>query len=77
MPYKPKPRGLLSAEAVLEAHAIQDLAEQIPALSKATVGSTLRFSLRIELEGEPAPDAATVETINALLSEVSEKLKLD
>ena len=75
-PYKPKPPGLLSTEAVLEIHAIQDLAEQIPALSKAAVGSTLRFNVRIELEGEPAPDMRAVEVINALLSEVSEELKL-
>ena len=75
-PYEPKPPGLLSAEAVLEIHAIQDLAEQIPALSKAVVGSTLRFNVRIELEGEPVPDMRVVEAINALLSEVSEELKL-
>ena len=75
-PYRLKPRGLLSAEAVLETHGIQDLAEQIPAIAKAAVGSTLRFNVRIELEGEPAPDTTVVESINALLSEVSETLRL-
>ena len=75
-PYKPKPRGLLSAEAVLEAHGIQDLAEQIPAIAKAAVGNTIRFNVRIELEGETVPDAKTVEAVNALLSDVSEELKL-
>ena len=75
-PYKPKPHGMLSAEAVLEAYGIQDLAEQIPAIVRAAVGSTLRFNVRIEFEGEPTPDLKVVETINALLSEVSEELKL-
>ena len=76
-PYKPKPPGQLSAEAVLEAHGIQDLADQIPALTKAAVGSTLRFNVRIEFEGEAAPDVKVVNTINGLLSEVSEELKLN
>ena len=75
-PYKPKPRGLLSAEAVLEAHGIQDLAEQIPDIAKAAVGGTIRFNVRIEFQGESTPDVGTVEAINALLSEVSEELKL-
>ena len=77
-PYKPQPRGVLSAEAVLEAHGIQDLADQIAAITKAAVdaGGTLRFNVRVELEGEPAPDTKMVEAINALLSEVSEELKL-
>ena len=68
--------GLRSAEAVLETHAIQDLADQIPALSKAAVGSTLTFNVRIQLEGEPAPDKKTVDAINTLLAEVSQELKL-
>ena len=76
VPYKPKPRGLLSAEAILETHGIQDLAEQIPSIAKAAVGNTIRFNVRIELEGETVPDAKTVEAVNALLSEVSEELKL-
>ena len=76
-PYKPKPAGQLSAEAVLEAHGIQDLADQIPALTKAAVGSTLRFNVRIEFEGEANPDMEVVETINGLLSEISEELKLN
>ena len=65
VPYKPKPRGLLSAEAILETHGIQDLAEQIPAIAKAAVGNTIRFNVRIELEGETVPDAKTVEAVNA------------
>ena len=67
---------MLTAEAVLEANGIQDLADQIPALAKAAVGNDLKFNLRIEFGGEIAPDPEAVEEINALLAEVSEKLKL-
>ena len=74
-PYITRP-GLRSADAVLETHAVQDLAEQIPALLRAAVGSTLRFKVRIELEGEPTPELTVVDAINALLSEVSDELKL-
>ena len=74
-PYITRP-GLRSAEALLETHAVQDLAEQIPGLLKAAVGSTLRFKVRIELEGEPTPDMSVVEAINSLLSEVSDELRL-
>ena len=75
-PFEPKPRGLLTAEAVLETHSIQDLAEQIPAIAKAAVGGSLRFNVRVEFEGGLVPDMTVVETINGLLSEVSDELKL-
>ena len=63
-PYGPKPRGLLIAEAVLEANGIQDLADQIPDIAKAAVGNDLKFNIRVELGGETAPDSETVEKIN-------------
>ena len=47
-PSEPKPRGLLMAEDVLEANSIQDLADQIPDLTQAAVGNTLKFNIRIE-----------------------------
>ena len=72
----PKPPGLLTAEAVLEAGGIQDLAEQVPDIAKAAVGNNLRFNVRVELGGETAPDPDSVEKINELLAEVSDKLKL-
>ena len=75
-PKTPKPPGLLVAEAVLEANGIQDLADQVPDIAKAAVGNNLRFNLRVEFGGETAPDPETVEKINELLSEVSDKLKL-
>ncbi len=69
-------KGLLVAEASLLANGIQDLAEEIPALLKATVGHDLKFRLRVEFGGETRPDAGAVEQVNALLAEVSEELKL-
>ncbi len=76
-PPVPRPRGLLSAEAVLEANAIQDLADQIPEIARAAVGNALKFNLRVEFGGKTPPDPAAVEKINQLLSEVSDELRLD
>ncbi len=72
-----KPKGLLIAEAVLEANGIQDLADQIPDIAKAAVGNDLKFNVRVEFGGESAPDSEAVEEINKLLSEVSGKLRLN
>ena len=76
-PGTPKPKGLLIAEAVLEANGIQDLADQIPDIAKAAVGNDLKFNVRVEFGGEAAPDSGAVEKVNELLSEVSDKLKLN
>jgi hypothetical protein len=43
---------------------------------KAAVGNDLKFNVRVEFGGETAPHPETVEAINTLLSEVSDKLKL-
>ncbi len=72
----PKPRGLLTAEAVLEANGIQDLADQIPDIAEAAVGNDLKFNVRVEFGGETTPHPETVEKINTFLSEVSNELKL-
>ena len=68
--------GTAMAEATLEANGIQDLAEQIPAITMAAVGTSLKFNIRIELGGENAPDPAVIGAINSLLSTVSDELKL-
>ena len=68
--------GALRAEAELEANGIQDLADQIPDIAKAAVGSELKFNVRIDFGGEKSPDPEAVKTINDLLTEVSEKFKL-
>ena len=75
-PYKPKPKGLLMAEAVLLANGIQDLADQVPDLVKAAVGHELTFYLRVEFGGETPPDPGDVDQVNNLLAQVSEELKL-
>ena len=71
-----KQKGLKIAEATMEGYSIQDLAEKIPAILNFAVGSDLKFKVRIEFGGETAPDPTAVDKINALLSEVSEELKL-
>ena len=76
-PSAPKPRGLLMAEEVLEASGIQDLADQIPDITKAAIGNTLKFNIRIEFGGETTPDPEAVKKINELLAEVSDALKLN
>ena len=68
--------GTVTAEATLEANGIQDLADQIPGLTMTSVGSSLKFNVRIELGGDDAPDPETIEKINSLLSNLSEDLKL-
>ena len=68
--------GSLVAEATLEGHGIQDLAELVPKILEAAVGDPIEFKVRIQLGGEEEPDSAKVDKINELLSDVSEDLKL-
>ena len=55
---------------------VDHLADQIPDIAQAAVGSGLKFNIRIELGGDPAPAPVVVDKINALLSDVSDDLKL-
>ena len=71
-----KPPGLLTADAMLEANGIQDLADQIPEITKAAIGNDLKFNVRVEFGGKEPPAAEAVERINALLAEVSDMLRL-
>ena len=75
-PYAGTRPGVLTAEAVLEANGIQDLADQVPEIAKAAVGNDLRFTVCVEFGGDETPPAEAVEKINALLSEVTDKLRL-
>ena len=72
----PPPTGVLVAEADLEAHGIQDLADQIPAITGAAIGTEIKFKIRVEFGGETRPDPEAVEKINQLLAEVDDTLKL-
>ena len=74
--YVQRSMGMLVAEASLEYNGIQDLAEQVPDIALAAAGSGLSFNVRIELGRDAAPDPAVVDKVNALLSEVSNDLKL-
>ena len=64
------------AEAALDVHEIQDLAENIADIAKAAVGCDLKVTIRVELGGDAEPDKGVVDKISALLAEVSEGLQL-
>ena len=74
--YLQPPLGTLTAEATLELDGIQDLADEIAEIRKASVGNTLRVHVRVELGGDTPPTGDTVTAINDVLSRVSDKLKL-
>jgi uncharacterized protein len=71
-------RGLeiLVAIAVLQPNEIQNLNDQLGDLVKAAVGLNLQFQLRVELGPAAKLSHETVDKVNTLLSEVSEKLAL-
>ena len=60
-PPPPKKEGVFQGEAQLSTGEIQDLADAIPDLSKATAGYDLKFHLSIELgwEGDAPASKAT------------------
>lgn len=74
-PLPPTP-GALVAEAQLEPYQIQDLAEVVPDLAKASAGLDLKITARFEVSGSPRPNAEAVKQINELLRRVSDELKL-
>jgi transcriptional regulator with XRE-family HTH domain len=68
--------GVLVAEADLRPNEIQDLADQVADIAKAAVGLDLKFRLRVELGGESRPSDEVVASINQLLREISNDIKL-
>jgi hypothetical protein len=69
---EPEPRhfGARNASAELESHEVQDLAERIDELRKATAGQRLRIKVSIDVgESGNLPDEVVSE-VNALLSSV-------
>ncbi len=68
--------GMLVAEGSLEIEEIQNLNDQLSELTKATVGLGLKFHVRIELGTGSLVPEKTIARVNALLAEVSEKLRL-
>ena len=74
---KQTPSGILSAEAALEIYEVQDLAERIHEIVAESAGNNLRINVRIELGGEDRPEPEVVNTVNKLLSSISEELRLN
>ena len=72
-PYTP---GVLVAEAELEVHGIQELADQIADISTAAIGTEIKYKIRVEFGGETRPDPEAVERMNELLAEVDGALRL-
>ena len=68
--------GVVTAEAMLEGHGIQDLADLMPEILEAAAGDPIVFKVRIEFGGDVEPDGEKVERINGLLSEALEELRL-
>ena len=71
--------NLLVADAVLSAGEIQNLGDEIAALTKAGAdlfGAEPRFSLRIEIKPKANAEREKVEEFNGLLGEVSRRLKI-
>jgi len=73
-PPPPPPEDLLVAEAYLEPNQIQDLSDQIPELTKITVGQDLRYRIQMELKGDENRDEIA-KKINELLKDVSDDLE--
>jgi len=75
----PSVPGTLMAHATLSVNQMQDLDEQIAALTKACVdyfGVEPSFSLQIEVHPKSAAQAEHVEKVNQILKEVSSALQL-
>ena len=68
--------GTVTAQATLEANGVQDLSDKIPGIMMAAVGHQLRFNVQVELSGENPPEPTILDSINALLNEVSEEFRL-
>ena len=69
--------GVLVAEADLEAHGIQELADQIPAITQAAIGTEIKFKIRVEFGGEtPDPIRRRWKRLTSSSAEVDGTLRL-
>ena len=76
--YTPVP-GVLATEAKLNVSQIQDLNDQLSALTKACIdafGMEPVFSLRIEVHPKVQAKAGDMERVNGILGEVAKGLRL-
>jgi len=69
--------GTLVAQAKLRPDEIQNLAECMGDLIKATAGLDLKFDVRIELSGDGEVKDETVHKVNDLLANVADGLQLE
>lgn len=76
-PVPPIAPGTLVAQAELRPDEIQNLAESMGDLLKATAGLDLKFSLRIELSGDGEVGSETTDKVNDVLAEVADGLRFD
>jgi len=77
-PEAPPPRKThLVAEAELETHQVQDLADATGILAEVAAGHELRYKLRLELALDPQPDEQTREELDRILGEIHQDLKLE
>ncbi len=70
------PRRGRAAEAQLSPDQIQDLAEKMSDLLRASIGLELEISLRVQLGDEPPPNEGSVRAVNEVLAAVSPDLIL-
>ena len=77
-PTAPKPvkPGVLVAEADLEPVQIQDLADHIGDLTKATAGQQTKYKLRIEFGGDKRPPDPQIKKVNDILKDIADDLEL-
>jgi predicted AAA+ superfamily ATPase len=68
--------GVRVAEADFASGEIQDLADNVSDLMKASIGCELKFKLRIEIGGDPPPSEETVAKVNAVLQRIREDIRL-
>jgi hypothetical protein len=68
--------GVRAAEAELQTHEIQDLAEQIADLRSAASGYGLRVHVRIEVGGDTPPPDDIVTKVNEVLGQIKDDLQL-
>lgn len=66
-----------SVEVILRPDQVQDLAEVVPDLIKASAGYELGFGLRVLLKGKDRPSAPVAEAVNKLLEQLGADLRLE
>ena len=66
----------MTAEATLQPSEIQDLAELVPEIGKASAGLNVSFHIRVELRAKPRPSPEVVDRINRLLKKVKKDWEL-